>query len=92
LGSSPGKPYTVLITPAAVRELRKLERRDQQRIGTAIDSLPADPPSPGVEKLQGVSDFYRIRVRDFRIIYTVNDKARRVHVARIGHRREVYRA
>jgi mRNA interferase RelE/StbE len=91
LASRPGPPYTVLLTPAAERTLRKLERRDQERLAVAIDSLATVPRPSGAEKLQGVPDLYRVRVGDFRIIYSVTDKARRVVVAQIGHRREIYR-
>ena len=34
---------------------------------------------------------YRLRVGDWRILYTVDDPAREVHVYRIKHRREAYR-
>jgi mRNA interferase RelE/StbE len=41
-------------------------------------------------KLAGRDDF-RIRVGDYRIVYAVDDAQRIVLVARIAHRREVYR-
>jgi mRNA interferase RelE/StbE len=44
----------------------------------------------GVVKLAGRDD-YRIRVGDYRIVYAVDDEARLVLIARIAHRREVYR-
>jgi mRNA interferase RelE/StbE len=44
----------------------------------------------GSVKLAGRDD-YRIRVGDYRIVYAVDDKERLVIVARIAHRREVYR-
>lgn len=34
---------------------------------------------------------YRVRVGDYRILYTVDDDMRLVVVAVIGHRRDVYR-
>jgi mRNA interferase RelE/StbE len=41
-------------------------------------------------KLAGQDD-YRIRVGDYRIVYAIDDGARVVLVARIAHRRDVYR-
>jgi mRNA interferase RelE/StbE len=41
-------------------------------------------------RLAGQDDF-RIRVGDYRIVYAIDDKQRVVIVARIAHRREVYR-
>jgi len=36
-------------------------------------------------------DDYRIRVGDYRIVYAIDDVDRVILVARIAHRREVYR-
>jgi mRNA interferase RelE/StbE len=43
-----------------------------------------------VAKLAGLDD-YRIRVGDHRIVYAIDEGKRLVIVARIAHRREVYR-
>jgi mRNA interferase RelE/StbE len=56
----------------------------------AIDSLAEDPRPRGAQKLAGRDD-YRIRVGDYRIVYTVVDAEQLVIVARIAHRREAYR-
>jgi mRNA interferase RelE/StbE len=62
----------------------------RDRIRAAIDLLAADPRPPGAVKLASRDD-YRIRVGDYRIVYAVDDAERLVLVARIAHRREVYR-
>lgn len=62
----------------------------RERIGNAIDALAADPRPPGAVKLAGHDDF-RVRVGDYRVVYAVDDTERLVLVARIAHRREVYR-
>ena len=62
----------------------------RDRVGEAIDALSADPRPSGAVKLAGRDD-YRIRVGDHRIVYAVDDAGRIVLVARIAHRREVYR-
>ncbi len=64
--------YKVDFKPAALRKLRKLARRitrsDWMRLEQAIDSLSVNPRSHGAVKLSG-TDFYRIRVGDYRVIY-----------------------
>jgi mRNA interferase RelE/StbE len=40
--------------------------------------------------LHGFKSLWRIRVGDYRVVYTVNDPAKTVDVTRIGHRLEVY--
>jgi mRNA interferase RelE/StbE len=52
--------------------------------------LAVDPRPRGIVKLAG-SDDYRVRVGDYRIVYAVDDAEQVVIVARIAHRREVYR-
>jgi mRNA interferase RelE/StbE len=47
---------------------------------------------PGCTKLTGEDDTYRVRVGVYRIVYEVLDKRLLVHIVRIGHRRDVYRA
>jgi mRNA interferase RelE/StbE len=43
------------------------------------------------EKLAGAHDAYRLRVGDYRVLYTIDDRIRRVVIYRIAHRRESYR-
>jgi mRNA interferase RelE/StbE len=61
------------------------------RLRTAIDDLEQNARPSGCVKLAGEPDLYRIRVRDYRVIYQVNDLKLTVLVLAIGHRREVYR-
>jgi mRNA interferase RelE/StbE len=56
----------------------------------AIDGLAVNPRPPGAVKLAGRDDF-RVRVGDYRVVYAVDDSERLVIVARVAHRREVYR-
>ena len=82
--------HEVRIHPEAVRAFRRLRGRVRDRIESAIDGLAAEPRPHGAVKLAGRDDF-RIRVGDYRIVYAVDDTDRLVLVARIAHRREVYR-
>jgi len=73
-----------------VHAYRRLHGRLRDRIAAAIDGLADDPRPGGSVKLAGRND-YRIRVGDYRIVYAVDGDERLVLVARIAHRREVYR-
>lgn len=79
------------LTPAAVRQLRKLDGMVRRRIVTAIDRLAVTPRPAGVKALTGHADLLRIRVGDYRVIYTVRDEQLVVLVIAATHRREVYR-
>ncbi len=63
----------------------------QRRNGRAAENLANNPRPSGCRKLQGSEDAFRIRVGDYRIIYTVNDAVLILAIERVRHRREVYR-
>lgn len=84
-------PYTLQFRPAALRQLRKLPKDALQRIRTATEALRDEPRPDGVAKLAGTHDLWRIKVGNYRVIYTIADDVLVVTVIRIGHRREVYR-
>jgi mRNA interferase RelE/StbE len=81
--------YRIEIRPAAARALRKLAPDIQPRIQGAIALLAEDPRPPASRPLRGRAGF-RVRVGDYRIIYTVADDMLLVVVVTLGHRREVY--
>lgn len=84
-------PYSILLRPAAVRDLRDLAATVQERIHLAIQGLADDPRPPGSKKLVGFENEWRIRVGDYRVLYLIDDRSEGVVVARIAHRREAYR-
>jgi mRNA interferase RelE/StbE len=81
--------YRVELRPAAVRALRKLDPQVRGRIQGAIALLAQDPRPPAARALQGRPGF-RVRIGDYRIIYTVADDVLLVVVVTLGHRREIY--
>ena len=81
--------YRVELRPAAIRALRKLEPGARDRIKGAIALLALDPRPPAARALHGRSAL-RVRVGEYRIIYTVADDVLLVVVVTVGHRREVY--
>lgn len=83
--------YSVLLRPAAVRDLRSLSGQMRKRIEAAVDQLSENARPPGARKLAGFDNEWRIRVGDYRILYLIDDQGREVTIARIAHRREAYR-
>ncbi|GAA1122451.1 type II toxin-antitoxin system RelE/ParE family toxin [Arthrobacter flavus] len=81
--------YQIELRPAAVRALRRIDHQDRDRIRGAIALLGKDPRPPGAKSLQGRPGL-RVRVGNYRIIYTVDDNVLIVAVITVGHRRDVY--
>jgi len=82
-------PYTVLFTPAAGRDLKRIDSPLRELLLERCAELADDPRPHGVKKGVG-EDWHRIRVNDYRIKYEIDDDARTVTVIRAGHRRDVY--
>jgi mRNA interferase RelE/StbE len=81
--------YRIELRPAAARSLRKLDPQDRRRVQGAIALLALDPRPPSARALQGRPGL-RVRVGDYRIIYTVEYDVLLVVVVRLGHRRDAY--
>lgn len=87
--------YRVEFDPAALKDLKKLDRAAQQRLvgflRTRLSGLD-DPRSLG-EPLAGdrLGAYWKYRVGDWRIICDIQDDRIVVRVLRLGNRREVYR-
>jgi len=85
-------PYSLFIKPSAGKELEAVgSKSDRTRIIGKIRDLAEQPRPHGSEKLAGYEDRYRVRQGNYRIVYSVDDKAGQVTVFRVGHRKDVYR-
>ena len=81
--------YRIELRPAADRALKRIDHQDRDRIRGAITLLGEDPGPPGARALRGRSGL-RVRIGDYRVIYTVDDNVLVVAVVTLGHRRDVY--
>ncbi|TFD73270.1 type II toxin-antitoxin system RelE family toxin [Cryobacterium fucosi] len=86
-----GSYFVVEYDPKAVKELTKLDKPVARRVVKAVDALSADPRPRGVRALVGYPNLWRIRVGDYRVVYTINDTELVVLALRIAHRSSVYR-
>jgi mRNA interferase RelE/StbE len=77
--------YTVTLSPAADKIVARLPQAIRRRIAERLKPLADNPRPHGSMKLKG-EDAYRIRVGDYRIIYTVKDNLLLVLVVDVGHR------
>ena len=82
--------YAVELKPSAEKELDRLSGKLNARIFSRLESLALDPRPPGCKKLKGGDNEWRIRIGDYRAVYTIDDRRLVVEVTRIRHRSEVY--
>jgi mRNA interferase RelE/StbE len=77
--------------PSTKKDLRKIPQGQIKSIIEAAVALGAQPWPVGCQKLQGTDGTYRIRVGDYRIVYTISKEAEVVTVVRVRDRKDVYR-
>jgi mRNA interferase RelE/StbE len=83
--------YTVELSSAAAKSLKKLDAAYRLRIAGAIELLSVEPRPPGATMLRGGErGRWRVRAGAHRVVYTIEDGRLIVLVLRIAHRREVY--
>lgn len=82
--------YNVAVPHAVAKQIKKLPQQVLKRVFKEIDGLGNNPRPPNNKKLAG-DNLFRIRVGDYRVIYSIDDTNRYVVIVRVGHRREVYR-
>jgi mRNA interferase RelE/StbE len=83
--------FTVEYDPKALKELASLDKPAARRIVKAIDALSHDPRPSGGRPLVGYPDLWRIRIGDYRVVYTIKDAELIVLALRVAHRSAVYR-
>lgn len=68
--------YRIEFEKKAVKFISKQPKPQKERLFKAIYKLPE---SGDIKVMQGESGFFRLRVGDYRVIYTVNDNCRFSH-------------
>lgn len=84
--------YTVDYAERVEKQIRRLPEDTQRRVVAAIGKLREEPRPSGVKKLVGNfrPDQWRVRVGDFRIVYTIEDKVLLVAIMKVDNRKDVY--
>ena len=82
--------YQINFKNSAAKEFKKLPLALRQRIGETLDRLREEPRFPGVIKLQGDDQLYRVRVGDYRVVFSIDDREKILTVTRVRHRQDVY--
>ena len=83
--------YRIEWKPSAAKEIRKLPKEVIRRVLQAVEDLSLDPNPPGVIKLRGTNHTYRLRIGEYRVVYTVEESILRIEIVRVRHRSDAFR-
>ncbi len=82
--------YRVVLPKSVLKDFRKLPSRVESEILRDLKDLERNPRPAGCKKLEGRTA-WRIRIRDYRVIYEIDAERRAVVIYRVRHRSDVYR-
>jgi len=83
--------YSIAFARSARKELERLPNREINRIFPKIEALAKEPRPIGCRKLVGETNLWRLRVGQYRVIYSIDDKDQIIDVIAVRHRSDAYR-
>ena len=86
--------WTIEISDTAKKQLKKMGKEDAKRIISYLKSRAAegDNPRKTGKALKGnLSELWRYRIGDFRVICELQDNVMTILVLKAGHRKEIYK-
>ena len=83
--------YNVVLSKKAEKQLDNVPNPYYKSIKKRLKELEYNPRPDGYRKLVGYPDLYRIRVSNYRIIYSICDDILKIEVINIDHRKQIYK-
>ena len=80
--------YTIQLTKKARKFIASQPRSRQEQLLRAIYKLP---DAGDIKPIEGTSSLYRLRVGQYRVIYTLQSSILTVTVINIGNRGDIYK-
>lgn len=89
----PKANWKIVFQKSAYKEYKKLPQKARQKIDESLEILSISPFNEilNFKKIRGKDNHYRVRVGDYRIIYTPKEATLVIRVIRIGHRKDIYK-
>ncbi len=82
--------YKIQVKKSAAKELRKIPQKELVKILGKIENLSTNPHPTGSIKLTN-QEKYRIRIGNYRVLYSIEDNILTVFIVKVGHRKNIYR-
>jgi mRNA interferase RelE/StbE len=83
--------YRIEFGPRALAYTERLDKRTRDRVTRRIEQIAEDPYGIHGKALAGPGRHRAARVGGFRIVYTVDDTAKSIHITHVGPRGQIYR-
>ena len=81
--------YKIEIKRSASKEIEKLPKSVLKRVLDKIQFLGREPRPSGCKKLTA-DEKYRVRVGDYRILYSIENDKLMIYIVKVGHRKKIY--
>ena len=81
--------YKVVVSHEVAKAMRRLPKAAQRAVMEAFTSLE-EQSREGKKLTAELTGIWSLRRGDYRILYRIDARRRRVEIARVGHRRDVY--
>jgi mRNA interferase RelE/StbE len=82
--------YTIKFKKSALKDLRPLPKAQALNIMQHIQALENEPRPSGCLKLIGYDNFWRIRIGEYRVIYSIEDEVLIIEIIGVPHRKDAY--
>jgi mRNA interferase RelE/StbE len=83
--------YEIVLTDDAKKDLHRLERQAVTRILKKIRQLNSNNiDNLNIKKLKSKISLYRLKVGDYRVVYSIYHEVIIVNVVAVGHRKDIY--
>jgi len=80
----------IFVKKGAVKQLLKIPKKQRVRIEGKISKLKISPFPRQSRKLRG-RPAHRLRIGDYRVVYAVDKKKKRIEILSAQHRKDAYR-
>ena len=76
---------------SAKKELKKIDKVEIKKIISEIEKLSLEPYPTNHKKILGTEHIFRIKIGNYRIIYSIENQQLIIEIIRVRHRKEAYR-
>jgi mRNA interferase RelE/StbE len=82
--------YTIVFSKSAKKFLDTLDKKNKQRTLKKIRELQSNNKNLDIKKLKSRYTLFRLRVGNFRVVYSIKHERVIIYIIAIGYRKDIY--